>query len=247
MHSNDDITILDLPIPEGWENLFNNSRKDLEYISKFIEKEKAQYGMVLPDTNNIFKIYELLKPEDIKVIIIGQEPYNQVKLDGTPKDQGIAFSLSRDDYVNSTLSLIFDEIKRSYDDIYNLRKLKNVNPFVTPSHGDLTKWIEQGVFLLNMSLTTRINTNDAHGRRWMGFIIRTIQEIHNKNPNVIYLLWGNKAQSLRSYIKNPSIVYTSQYPSKNNYGEDPFNGCNHFVKVNETLESKDKNPINWNI
>jgi len=240
-------TILDLPIPQGWENLFKNARKDLEYISKFLEKEKKEYGMILPDTHDIFKIYQLLKPEDIKVVIIGQEPYNQMKMDGTPKDNGIAFSVSIDDYVTPTLALIFDEIKRSFDDKFNTKKLTNPKPFKTPPHGNLSTWVEQGVFLLNMSLSTRINSNDAHGRRWMGFIIRTIQEIHYKNPNVIYLLWGNKAQNLTSYIKNPSIFYTAQYPSKNTYGENPFYGCNHFVKVNETLESKNKTPIDWNI
>jgi len=225
------MSILDIAIPTGWENLFNNSKEDLKHISKFLEKDESEYGMWLPRQDLVFKAFEMIQPKDIRVVIIGQDPYPQILNNGEPRAQGLSFSVAKTDIIPQSLDTIFKEISRS------------IPGFSYPTHGDLTNWVNQGVFLLNMSLTVRINSPDSHGRRWMGFLIRTLQEISRHSPNAIYLLWGAKAQGIKQYIKDPAVVLTAGHPSPLNK-TNPFIGNGNFLKVNQILKD---NPIDWNL
>jgi uracil-DNA glycosylase len=218
--------------PKGWEALFKSGKDDLEHIAKFLEKDQSEYGICLPPKESLFKAYEMIEPSKIRVVIIGQDPYPSYQTNGEPIDQGLAFSVARTNpKIPHSLKTVFDEVKRSMGD-----------EFVMPSHGDLTKWVEQGVFLLNMSLTVRVGEPGSHGRRWMGFIIRTLHEISRHSPKAIYMLWGAKAQSLVPYINDKATIIKAGHPSSLNK-TNPFVGCNHFVQANKLLNP----PINWNV
>src|SRR5436305_5898462 len=121
-----------------------------------------------------------------RVVILGQDPYPQIKSDGYPRAQGLSFSIIKDDNVGSVASLrnIFAELRNNY-------------PGIVLNSGDLTPWALQGVLLLNMSLTAQADNPNAYSGKhkiWLPFIKRIFDAIEEANHNVIYVLWGKEAQ-----------------------------------------------------
>ncbi len=218
--------------PKGWEHLFETARGELNHISNLLKDEKMYY----PLKTDIFKVYEMMKPEDIKVVLIGQDPYPQyINIDGigTPRAMGMSFSVKRGDSIPSSLQNIFKELLRS------------VNGFIPPTHGDLSRWCKQGVFLLNIALTVEPGKPDSHTQLWMGFIKKTLGHILSINPKCIYMLWGNNAKSVIPFI-GKSEVLTTSHPSGFSCRMG-FLGCDHFNKVNEILVKQGKKKIDWNL
>lgn len=221
-------------IPYGWEALFEEAYEELVYISNNLEERNKTYGHFVPDKVNLFKAFELTPLHKIKVVILGQDPYHTILQDGTPVAQGLAFSIKKSGSMQPSLQNIFKEIKRTHQD------------FEIPNHGDLTFWAKQGVFLLNSALTTDRGVAGAHSKFmvWNSFIIKVFEHIKRVNPTCIFLLWGKDAQKFKKYIGNKSIILETSHPSPFSVNRG-FNGCGHFLTVNQHLEAEDQ--INWNL
>jgi len=212
-----------ISVPSGWEELFKSSTTELTHIFKMVEKD-SENASILPNHSDWFKAYEMLKPNDVKVVIIGQYSYPQFRSDGQPRAQGLSFSVDKHDTIPASLKNIFKELQATYPSTFDI-----------PKHGDLTNWVEQGVFLLNMSLTVRFGEPNSHGRIWHGFIIRTIAEIAKHNPKVVYMLWGNEAQRLKPFLNDSAIVVEAGHPSSMNRS-NPFFGSRVFYRCDEELK-----------
>jgi uracil-DNA glycosylase len=217
------IDIAEQACPPSWKEVFIASRQELEAISTTLEGKRFY-----PTKDKLFEAFFLTPLDRVRVVLIGQDPYHDV-VNGKPRAMGLSFSSPKGANVPPSLRNVFAELKRSYPD------------FHVPSHGDLTPWAQQGVLLLNTSLTVEPGRPGSHQKVWMGLIINVLRAISAANPDCIYLLWGAQAMSLRRYIGRGTIL-TSGHPSSLNRNND-FVGNGHFVKVNELLDD----PIDWRL
>ena len=154
---------------------------------------------------------------------------------------GLSLSVPKGVTVPPSLVAIYKEIER------DLRNSNGTLQFTVPKHGDLTEWAKQGVLMLNNILTVREGKSGSHSAfGWKTFTERAIRKISQESRGVVFLLWGNEAQSLSSFIdKSKHYVLCAGHPSPLNT-KIPFSGCSHFSKCNELLTKHDKSPIDWN-
>lgn len=199
------------------------------YFKELMEKLKYEYAIydIFPPKNEIFAAYNLLSFKDIKVVIIGQDPYH-----GLGQANGLAFSVNKTQKIPPSLRNIYKEL---------CEDLK----CTMPNHGDLTEWITQGVFLLNATLTVRRGNPNSHADYgWSYFTDATIHAINEYLENVVFILLGKFAQSKCSNIDTKKHrVLTSAHP----YSEKNFFGNHIFSKANKYLIKHNKEPINWQI
>lgn len=186
---------------------------------------------IYPSMYDIFNAMKLTAYNDVKCVIIGQDPYH-----GEGQAHGLSFSVRQGIAPPPSLVNIFKEI---YNDvgIDNSRK-----------HGDLTKWAENGVLLLNSVLTVRANQPRSHrGMGWEQFTTEIITLLNKREKPMVFLLWGNDAKQKMSYITNPNhLVLTSAHPSPLS-AYNGFFGCRHFSKANEFLRKNGLEEIDWSI
>jgi uracil-DNA glycosylase len=218
-------------VPASWKDVFAETKEERKELSEiFIKKIIPNRNEIYPAKEYIYRAFDLTPLYKVRVVIIGQDPYP------TPgKAQGISFSISpTDKKIPPSLKNIFREIKLEYPD------------FVIPNHGDLRKWCQQGVLLLNSALTFAVG-DKTHDKIWASFYTKTISKLVLKNPNIIWVLWGNKAQSIIPYLGRSPIL-KSNHPSPNAQNRDgDFIGNGHFKKINELLEEQGDDPIDWQI
>lgn len=214
--------------PESWKNVFERSHEEFKHIDQMVGQN------YFPSKKNIFRAFHLTPLHQVKVVIIGQDPYHQVKSNGYPRAQGLSFSVSRNDEIPVSLKNIYKEIKNSYPE------------FEEPEHGDLTSWAHQGILLLNSSLTVKPHNPGSHGVLWHGFITKVFEEIRDHVPKCIFVLWGNHAKDLISYIPDNAIILESSHPSGFSANRGFF-GCGHFKKINDLLIEMGKEPIQWQL
>lgn len=217
---------MDIIIPEKWSEFFKTCTKELEMISNQLKDQ-----IYFPEKQNIFKAFELTDPKNIKVVIIGQDPYHSVE-NNKPICNGLAFSVNKNAKVPPSLQNIYKELKNEYPE------------FKIPKHGDLTKWAEQGVFLLNKDLTVKPHEPASHKGLWSFFLYKVIDYVIQNNPNCIFVLWGKNAQELKTFIRK-AIILESSHPSP--YSAKYFFGCNHFKKINDILRKRNIDEINWQL
>ena len=220
---------------KGWEKVFQTAQHDLLETSGLIEEDEKSWSTCLPHRRDIFKIFSMVQPPEIKVVILDQAPYPRM-IGDHPEAVGMSYGGHPDNPVPASLKNIYKELARS------------IPGYRTPGHGDLTHWVLQGVFLLNMSLTVRINQPNSHSEVWMGFIIPVLEAIGQANPECVFMLWGGDAQKAVKYISSRSKVLACNHPSPRSVmmgGKECFIGCGHFVKCNEILVSQKKTPIDW--
>ena len=223
---------IDLSLTNDWKNLLN-SEFESEYFKSLIQllSNEIDDGAILyPPINEIFSAYNYTTFENTKVVIIGQDPYHSKN-----QANGLCFSVTKGIPQPPSLVNIFKELKNDL----------NIH---IPDHGDLSKWAQQGVLLLNASLTVRANQPNSHkGIGWEKFTDATIRVISEKKEGIIFLLWGKNAQSKIELIDiNKHYILESSHPSpySANYG---FLGCKHFSKTNEILKSIGRKPIDWDL
>lgn len=223
--------------PVGWEPFFR------QYAPKLVGTEQSvrrvsEGKVCLPRRNLIFRAYRFLEPSRVKVVIVGQDPYPTVYDGGKSFATGLAFSIPRDAPLHQILRTLYQEVANCYPH------------FVKPSHGDLTSWEAQGVMLLNTCLTVnRKESRDeeaagSHKAIWMGFVIESLKYLIAQNPKVVFLLWGQKAQSLEDPLGSRTMRLLAAHPSGRNAGGG-FLGCGHFRKVNDKLTELGIEPIDW--
>lgn len=208
------------------------------YSDKFESVVKKAKSAVLnkepiyPSLANVFNAYKYTPYENVKVVILGIEPY--------PADRGnngFAFSTTslKTPY---ELEVIFKEIRRTVP----IKHFSNQDLFCG---NDLIQWAKQGVLLLNIRLTVRETASSHSDFGWEELTIKTIQQL-NETPDVIYFLWGSYAQSYRNHISNTTHIFEANHPATERYDENSgFYQCNHFEEANKILKAKGKTPINW--
>lgn len=230
--------------PTGWEDAFKECERELYESSQYVKKNCTT---IYPRPEKVFNAMLKCPMMAVKVIILGQDPYPNLTKNGLePQAQGLAFSVPKGEKIPSSLNNIFKELILEYG--------SSEVAYMKPTHGDLGYWAEQGVLLLNCSLTfdpsaTTINQHFKKGI-WKPFIIRLLKYVKRKNPNVVFLLWGNEAKIMYKScdFKDDGRVLKSAHPSGlAASAADPFIGNGHFKKCNQLLQEKDIPRINWRI
>lgn len=184
---------------------------------------------ICPKPEHIFNALNQTPLSNIKVVILGQDPYHT---------SGVAHGLS--------FSVTFPPIPPSLRNIF--KELKRTFPEHQSINGDLTGWTHQGVLLLNMILTVCEHKPLSHEKiGWETFTKHVIQLISHTCPFVVFLLWGNKAKKIKKYIHEKHVILESSHPSPLSVrrGKTPFHGCNHFQLCNDALVERKLTPIQW--
>lgn len=204
-----------------------------EYYIKLEKQLDIEYKnhLVFPPSSLIFSAYNTTPIDSVKVVIIGQDPYH-----GLNQANGLSFSVGKKVPHPPSLQNIFKELVNEYN-------------IPHPKSGDLTPWAEQGVLLLNATLTVRSGEANAHKDiGWQQFTDATIKAVSRNNQNVIFLLWGGFAKKKAKLIdKKKHIILESGHPSPLSANRGYWFGNNHFIKVNEILKSKGLKEIDWTI
>jgi uracil-DNA glycosylase len=197
-------------------------------LKSYLVEEKSKYT-VYPPGNLIFSAFNLTPFNSIKVVIIGQDPYH-----GPKQANGLSFSVSTKVPNPPSLKNIFKE-------------LQNDLGVPIPNTGNLESWARQGVLLLNSVLTVRANTPGSHKKKgWETFTDAVIKSISEQKKGIVFLLWGNAAQSKEQLINlNKHYVLKAAHPSP--LARGAFFGCRHFSKTNKILIHEGLQPIDWNI
>jgi uracil-DNA glycosylase len=200
-------------------------------LEKFLETEEKARAKIFPPKQHVFRAFDSCAMEDVKVVIIGQDPYHD---DG--QAMGLCFSVPRGVKVPSSLHNIYKELK------------SDLNCKI-PSHGDLDKWAKQGVFLLNASLTVRAHQANSHSKKgWENFTDAAIREIAKNRKGLVFLLWGKNAQEKEKLIskQNNHLILKCPHPSGLS-AHRGFFGSRHFSQCNKFIESNGGTPIDWQI
>lgn len=201
----------------------------LELRQKLIEEYRTQ--RVYPGMYDIFNALKLTSYEDVRCVIIGQDPYH-----GYGQAHGLSFSVRKGVAPPPSLVNIFKEIRDDLG-IDNLGR-----------HGDLTKWAESGVLLLNSVLTVRADQARSHrGLGWEQFTTDVIRALNERQKPMVFMLWGGDAKAKHAFITNPRhLVLKAAHPSPLS-AYNGFFGCKHFSKANEFLRSQGLGEIDWSI
>ncbi len=215
-----------------WDTILADEFKK-EYYLKLREFLINEYKTqtIYPNMYNIFNALKYTSYDDVKVVIIGQDPYHQPN-----QAHGLAFSVLKGVNPPPSLQNIFKEI-------YNDTGINNLG-----KHGELTKWAKEGVLLLNNVLTVRDSKPNSHkGKGWETFTDDVITILNHRDKPIVFLLWGANAKAKAKLITNPNhLVLTSAHPSPLS-AYNGFFGCRHFSKTNQFLESHGLTPIDWSI
>lgn len=198
-------------------------------IREFLKSEYSHYT-IFPKATDIFNAFRYTPYENVKVVIIGQDPYHEIG-----QAHGLAFSVQDGVSFPPSLRNIFLEIK-------------NELGIDIPKSGNLTKWAEEGVLLLNATLTVRKGLANSHANcGWEKFTDDVIRKLNERDEAIIFVLWGNYARKKKQLITNKNhYILEAAHPSPLS-AYNGFFGCGHFKKINEILISNKKNPIDWNL
>lgn len=224
--------IINPKINEEWkEILWDEFQKPyfLE-IKRFLLEEKKLEKNIFPPQNLIFNAFNTTPFSKTKVVILGQDPYH-----GLGQAHGLSFSVPEGIKPPPSLANIFKELHT------------DVN-FVVPTHGNLLKWAQQGVLLLNAILTVEANNAASHQKRgWEYFTNAVIEKISKHKSGVIFLLWGKYAQEKQILIdENKHYILKAAHPSPFS-AYNGFFGCKHFSTTNNILIKNGSTPIDWQI
>jgi uracil-DNA glycosylase len=200
-------------------------------LKKFLKEEKEAGNKICPKGADIFNAFNKTPFSKVKVVILGQDPYH-----GENQAHGLSFSVQKGIGIPPSLRNIYKELE------------KDIPAFKIPTHGDLTEWAEQGVLLLNASLTVRAGVPGSHQKKgWEEFTDHVIKTISDKKEGVVFILWGSFAQAKAELIdKIKHHIIKSPHPSPFS-ADRGFFGSKPFSRTNEILENEGKTPINWQI
>lgn len=219
-----------IKITENWFNLLKDEFNKPYFIllQKFLDNEYKNYE-IYPKIENIFNSLNLVKYENVKVVILGQDPYHE-----PGQAHGLAFS------VESGL------LPPSLQNIY--KELNSDLSIPISKSGNLTPWAKQGVLLLNTVLTVRRGQANSHkDKGWENLTTKIIELLNKREKPIVFILWGGQAKKMAEKITNKNhLVLTSAHPSPLS-AYNGFFGCKHFSKTNEFLIKNNQTPINWNL
>lgn len=213
------------------------------YFKDLLKDLSKEYGLfkVYPSPKDVFRLLKETDPSKVRVVIIGQDPYPF----GDHAD-GLAFS-SKQQETPASLRTILREVDRDVIRTENYREFKQIFPT-----NDLSSWLSQGVFPINMNLTVRAGTPGSHNNLgWERFTGKIIEYLwKQQSPKKVFIAWGEEAKKgLYSNIEDSSNhhVLTAGHPATASHGKDLFSGCSHFSKVNHYFYKIKEEPINWKL
>ena len=218
-------------INNSWDVIFQKEfQKEYFTLLDTFLAEEYNIQIIFPKQENIFKAFELCDFEEVKVVILGQDPYH-----GAGQAHGLSFSVLNGIKTPPSLRNIFKELQMDIG-------------FEIPQNGDLSAWAKQGVLLLNATLTVRENKPGSHQKKgWEIFTDTVIQEISVKKNNVVFILWGNFAQEKALLIDaQKHLILKAAHPSPFS-AHRGFLGCKHFSKTNTFLQEKGLKEIDWTL
>jgi uracil-DNA glycosylase len=208
---------------------------DKDYMLKlkqFLKDEKQAGKTIYPKSTDIFNAFAKTPFDKVKVVILGQDPYH-----GANQAHGLSFSVQRGVRIPPSLQNIYKELAT------------DIPGFTIPNTGNLTEWAEQGVLLLNATLTVQAANAGSHQKKgWEQFTDHVIQTISDKKEHVVFILWGAYAQSKAPLI-NPHkhLIIKSTHPSPMAVSHGGFFGSKPFSKTNTYLKEHGETPIDWQI
>ena len=219
------------PITNDWADALKPEYSK-EYYRKLFQFVGSEYSRttVYPPGDDIFNAFHLTPLKDVKVVIIGQDPYHE-----PGQAHGLSFSVKPGIEIPPSLQNIYKELQ---DDC----------GCYIPNNGYLVKWAEQGVLLLNAVLTVRAHAAASHqGKGWEEFTDAAIKAVNEVDRPVVFMLWGSFARSKKEMLSNPKhLILEAPHPSPLSAYRGFF-GCKHFSKANEFLKSHGESPIDWQI
>lgn len=221
---------MDVKIDSSWKEILKEEfEKDyFRNLTSFVKEEYSGNTPIYPPARLIFNAFDHCPFNKVKVVILGQDPYH-----GPGQANGLCFSVNKGIAFPPSLNNIFKEVENDTG-----------SPF--PQDGDLTRWSDQGVLLLNATLTVRAAQAGSHQRRgWEEFTDAAIRELAARRDNIVFILWGSYAQKKGAFInRERHLVLSSPHPSPLSAYQGFF-GNHHFSRANEYLKEHGKEPITW--
>jgi uracil-DNA glycosylase len=224
---------MDVKMEPGWKEVLKQefSKPYFQQVVTFLKTEKVQKKTIYPPGLLIFNAFDQTPFDKIKVVIIGQDPYH-----GAGQAHGLCFSVADGVQPPPSLINIYKEIEA------------DIGVGMSSRYGNLTKWAQQGVMLLNAFLTVRANEPASHSKiGWEEFTNAVIKKISDQKNGVVFLLWGKFAQQKQELIdETKHFVLKAAHPSPFS-ADKGFFGCKHFSKTNELLMQQGSEPIDWKL
>ena len=217
-----------IKITKSWANVLKNEfeKPYFKNLQAFLEEEYSTYT-IYPAMENIFNALNATRYEDVKVVIIGQDPYHEPN-----QAHGLAFSVQEGIALPPSLVNIYKEIESDLG-----IKCQNT--------GNLSRWAKQGVLLLNTSLTVRrAQANSHRGKGWEIFTNEIIKQLSQRPEPMVFILWGSNAQAFAPEIAPHHLILKAPHPSPLSAYRGFF-GCKHFSKANDFLTKTNNKPIDW--
>ncbi len=223
---------MDVKIEESWKEVLKSEfvKPYFNQITYFLKAEKLAGKIIYPPGNLIFNSFDKTPFDKVKVVLLGQDPYH-----GNGQAHGLSFSVPDGIPPPPSLVNIFKE-------------LQNDIGLIPPQKGNLSRWAEEGVMLLNTSLTVRSGEPQSHSKiGWTEFTDSVIRKISDLRKNTVFLLWGKSAQEKQVLIdETRHMVLKAAHPSPFSVDKGFF-GCRHFSKTNEYLMKNGIAPIDWKL
>ncbi|HWU24387.1 MAG TPA: uracil-DNA glycosylase [Candidatus Paceibacterota bacterium] len=221
---------MDVKIEPSWKKALEDEfgKPYFKELTKFVKEEYAK-GKVYPVPKNIFRAFVLTPFGDVKVVILGQDPYH-----GAHQAIGLSFAVEKGVTLPPSLRNMYKEIEN------------DLGTPVTHNDGDLTRWAEQGVLLLNATLTVRAGSPGSHqGRGWELFTDAAIKALSDRREHLVFILWGNYARQKGAHIdRTKHLVIESAHPSPFS-AANGFFGSKPFSQANAYLVEHGEQPIDW--
>ena len=216
-----------------WTDVIGNEKQQ-EYFKQtlaFVRQEREAGKLIYPPANDVFNAFKFTEFGDVKVVILGQDPYH-----GPGQAHGLCFSVRPGIAVPPSLVNIYKELGQ------------NIAGFSHPGHGYLVSWAQQGVLLLNTVLTVEAGKAHSHAKLgWETFTDAVIAALNTQREGLVFLLWGSHAQKKGQFIdRTRHQVLMAPHPSPLS-AHRGFLGCRHFSQTNQLLQQQGKAPINWQI
>jgi uracil-DNA glycosylase len=229
------LEVLPFDIPPSWARAIESEIEEpyLVHLRAFLEQQKWAGRRVYPPEDKVFEAMRLTSFEDVRVVIVGQDPYH-----GRGQAHGLCFSVLPGVAIPPSLVNIYKELEQ---DLH----------LTVPSHGCLTSWAKQGVLLLNATLTVEDGSPMSHHKKgWERFTDAIIEAIATKKEHVVFMLWGKNAQEkcqrVLDLLHSSHLVLTASHPSPFS-AHSGFFGCRHFSKANAYLQKHELPPIEWQV
>jgi uracil-DNA glycosylase len=228
-------------IKPHWQQIIEQEKLQDYYcqLQGNITQQRTQGITIFPEENDVFNAFEFCDLADVKVVVLGQDPYHGVGKGDychQPQAHGLAFSVTTNIKIPPSLVNIYKEL------------VTDIEGFITPTHGNLISWAEQGVLLLNTVLTVQQGQAHSHAKLgWERFTDKIIAEINQHNDGCVFILWGAHAQKKgRSIDASKHLVLNGPHPSPLSAYRG-FLGCQHFSKANDWLVNQGKSAIDWRL